>query len=113
MLNQRLHDSHKTLFIAGITIVVDLIVLINTFLGGELTTRFVLKVLAVLIVIGGAFLYYFYGLRGKWEVEEKTSIMIGWIVSVVVLISIISGFFIIGSPQTQRLLRLDQTKVND
>ena len=42
-----------TLFVAGITIVVDLITLINYFLNGDVTTRFVLKVLVVLLVVGG------------------------------------------------------------
>ncbi|MAF59484.1 MAG: DUF5671 domain-containing protein [Candidatus Pacebacteria bacterium] len=103
-----------TLFIAGITIVIDLIVLINTFLGGqELTTAFLLKVLSVLVVIGGIFFYYLKDLKGKWEREPQMSKNIGWLVSAVVLLSIVGGFFIIGSPQTQRLLRIDQEKVND
>jgi len=102
-----------TLFVAGLTLVIDLIVLINTFLGGDITTKFVLKVLAVLVVIGGAFMYYFYDIKGKWEKNEKLSKTIGSVVSVLVLVSILSGFFIIGSPQTQRLLRHDDAKVND
>src|SRR3989344_7189970 len=40
--------TYFTLFIAGITIVVDLICLITLFLGGQITTRFVLKALVVL-----------------------------------------------------------------
>src|SRR5688572_5274512 len=32
-----------TIFIAGSAIVIELVTIINTFLGGELTTRFVLK----------------------------------------------------------------------
>ena len=100
------------LFVAGVTIIIDLVVLVNTFLGGELTVRFILKVLAVLVVIGSGFGYYFYDLRGKWGEDVKTSKVIGWIAALVVLVSIVSGFFIIGSPQTQRLLRFDQQKVN-
>lgn len=103
-----------TLFVAGITIIIDLIVLINTFLGGEeLTYGFILKILSVLVVIGGVFLYYLYDLRGKWETLKSTSQMIGGVVSLIVLATIVSGFFIIGSPQTQRLVRFDQDKIND
>ncbi len=104
---------YLTLFVAGITLVVDLIVLINTFLGGDLTTRFILKIVVVLVVIGAGFLYYLYDLRGRWEREEKQAKMIAGIVAVAVLASIVSGFFIIGSPQTQRLFRFDQQKVSD
>lgn len=98
-----------TLFIAGIAVIVDLITLINTFLGGDLTTRFVLKVLVVFVVIGSAFMYYLNDLRGTIR-NRRT---IGLIVSLVVIVSLISGFAIIGSPQKVRDLRFDQEKVND
>lgn len=102
-----------TLFVGSIAILVDLVMLINTFLGGELTTRFILKVVAVLIVVGTGFLYYFYDLRGRWENDAPTSKMLGIIVSVLVFATVFSGFFIIGSPMTQRLVRFDEQKVND
>lgn len=104
---------YLTLFIGGITIVGDLIALINVFLGGELTSRFILKVLAILVVIGGAFWYYFEDLRGAWEHKTNVSKAVGMFVSAVVLISIIGGFFIIGSPQTAREIQFDIEKIND
>ncbi|NQV93363.1 hypothetical protein HQ403_02590 [Candidatus Kaiserbacteria bacterium] len=105
---------YLTLFVAGATIIIDLIVLINTFLGGEeLTSGFILKVISVLVVIGGVFLYYLYDLRGKWETSKSLSQTIGGIVSILILSAIVGGFFIIGSPQTQRLIRFDQDKIND
>src|SRR4051812_1928398 len=39
---------YLTVFFAGLSIVIDLIALINNFLGGEITLHFVLKVLVVL-----------------------------------------------------------------
>lgn len=98
-----------TLFVAGIAVIVDLIVLINTFLGGDLTTRFVLKILVVFGVIGGTFMYYLRDLQGRIRNPK----MIGNLVSLLVLISLVGGFFIIGSPQEIRELRFDQEKVND
>ena len=47
-----------TLFAAALIIVGDLVTLINFFLQGELTSRFILKVLAVLFVAGSVFGYY-------------------------------------------------------
>jgi len=103
-----------TLFVSGIVLVVDLIVLINTFLGGEvLTAAFILKVLAVLIIVGGAFYYYLQEIRGRWEQNEKQSKLIGIIVSLVVLLSVIGAFFIVGSPGELRKVRYDQDKVYD
>jgi hypothetical protein len=104
---------YLTLFIAGVTIIVDLIILVNTFLGGEITVRFGLKILSVLIVTGAVFGYYIQDLKGKWEREEKKAKMIGRVAALVVLIAIVSGFFIIGTPGTQRLVRFDEEKVND
>ncbi len=104
---------YLTLFIAGITIVVDLITLINYFLGGDITTRFVSKVAVVLVVIGSIFAYYFYDLRGAWERNARQSVLLGWIAGALVIGSIAAGFFIIGSPMNQRDLRFDQQKIQD
>ena len=101
-----------TLFIGGVTIAGDLIALINTFLGGELTTRFLLKIGAILIVVGSVFAYYFFDLRGLWSREEKKSVLIGAVSSFVVLLVLVVGFFITGSPTAQRDLRLDQERVS-
>ncbi len=104
---------YLTLFVGGVTVVIDLIVLINKFLGGDLTTPFILKVLAILIVIGGGFGYYFYDLKGRWAGNPKTARNVSIAVALVVLISIIGGFFITGSPASQRELRIDRDKVFD
>ena len=102
-----------TLFVSGITIIVELIRLINEFLGGDLTTQFELKIMAVLVVTGAVFGYYVYDIKGKWEREVKKAKMIGWITAFVVFVAIVSGFFIIGTPQSQRLARFDRQKIND
>lgn len=100
-----------TLFIAGATIIVDLIVLINTFLGGEITTRFILKVLSVLVVIGGVFGYYIYDLRGKIEAGSTMYKGFIWASIFVVVGSIIGGYLVVGSPTSQRMKRLDAERV--
>lgn len=102
-----------TLLIAGIGIAIDLVVLINTFLGGEITTRFILKALAVFVVAGAVFGYYLADLRGYWQMNEAKSKLVGVLALLAILVSIISGFFIMGSPADQRLIRFDQQKVAD
>lgn len=52
-----------TLFAAALILIGDLVTLLNHFLGGELTIRFVLKVLAVGFVAGSTFFYYFSDLK--------------------------------------------------
>src|SRR3989338_5018493 len=58
-----------TLFIASLVIIGDLIAVINTFLGGEITTRFVLKALSVLLVAGFVFGYYLDDVRKENPTE--------------------------------------------
>lgn len=47
-----------TLFVAALVIVVDLVTLVKSFLEGELTVRFLLKVLVVAFTAGSIFGYY-------------------------------------------------------
>lgn len=52
-----------TLFVTSLIIMGDLIALINSFLGGDLTVRFTLKVATILAVSGAIFFYYISDLR--------------------------------------------------
>lgn len=103
---------YLTLFIAGVAIAIDLIVLINTFLGGEITTRFLLKVFTVAIVLGIVFGYYLSDIRGRF-IESSGRKYFAWGASLFVVLSVAVGFFVMGSPQTQRLIRFDETRVNN
>lgn len=102
-----------TLFVAGATIAGDLIAVIYTFLEGDLTTRFLLKALTILVVLGGGFWYYLEELKGTWETKEGLSKLIGGVVALVVLVSVVSGFFIIGSPAEARLEKIDIQRTTD
>lgn len=104
---------YLTVFIAGVTVIGDVITLINYFLGGEITTRFVLKALVVFLVAGGAFLHFLADIRGYWVQYPERAIRIGYAVGVLVLAAIISGFFVMGSPNQIREYRFDDRKVND
>lgn len=52
-----------TLFAAALIIIGDLVALIFNLLGGELTARFLLKVLTIFFVAGSVFYYYLWDLR--------------------------------------------------
>lgn len=57
-----------TLFAATLIIIGDLVTLIYNLLNGDLTIRFLLKILAVLLVSGSVFGYYFWDVR-KYKTE--------------------------------------------
>lgn len=50
--------TYIALLLASGTVIGDLVTLLTYFLRGDLTTRFVLKVLTVFIIAGGVFWYY-------------------------------------------------------
>ena len=102
-----------TIFIAGFAAVGDLITLINYFLGGDITTRFVLKVAVLLLVALAVFLHFLADLRGYWAAQPQRARMVGWGAGAAVVIAIAAGFFIMGSPTQIRLYRFDTQKVSD
>lgn len=103
-----------TLFVAGATIAIDLIVLITTFLNGEaLTAAFLLKVAVVLLVAGAGFLHFMADLWGYWTKNPGLAKSVTWAVGALVVLSIISGFFIIGTPSQARQQRMDEQRVSD
>ncbi|HEV8233307.1 MAG TPA: DUF5671 domain-containing protein [Gemmatimonadaceae bacterium] len=63
--------TYIMLFVGSLTLIGDVITLIYNFLGGELSTRFVLKVLTVAVIAGGVVTYYFADLRSE-EKEPQT-----------------------------------------
>ncbi len=102
-----------TLFIAGLTIAVDLVTLIFYYLDGEISIRFVLKVLTVLLVGGLIFWHYLYDLRRDLtQVTSRPKITV-LVVSVIVIITLIFGIIISGSPMQARNKKFDDQKIND
>ncbi|MBI5456607.1 hypothetical protein HY969_02605 [Candidatus Kaiserbacteria bacterium] len=102
-----------TVFIAGAAVIGDLIALINSFLGGDLTTPFLLKVVVLLLVAGAAFLHFLADLRGYWTANRGSAQMVGYGAGAAVLLTIIAGFFIMGTPGDVRLMRYDTQKISD
>ncbi len=105
---------YLTLFLAGLTIAIDLITLINSFLQGtDITAAFLLKVLVVLIVALKVFYFYLQDIKGYWETNPGKAKYVAWAVSTIVVIAVIGGFFAIGSPASQQKLSRDQSRISD
>lgn len=91
-----------TLFAAALLIIGDLVALIYSFLQGELTGRFLYKILTVLLVAAAVFKYYLMDLKNNAPYK-----MFAYAVSAVVAAAVIGGFFVAGSPQSARLQQFD------
>lgn len=107
---------HLTVFAAILVIIGDLVVLIQIYLNGELTTRFLLKVASIFFIAGATFYHYFLQLRIPKKNTSK--IMSGSkffmiIIVGIIIATIIFGFFVAGSPKSRRLERLDERRIMD
>ena len=105
---------YGTLFVAAVTMLGDTSVLIYNFLRGELTLRFFLKVMVVLLVAAAVFGYYYWELKRREFAKGWLNLRMLAIASgSLVIASIIGGFFIVGTPGMQRARRLDEQRVSD
>lgn len=100
-----------TLFMASFIIIGDLVKVIYNFLGGDVTIKFTLKALSVLMVAGVTFSYYLDDVRRNEP--PKSAKYFAWISGIIILILVIGAFFIVGSPTNARIFQLDQQRVYD
>lgn len=104
---------YLTLFIAGATIAGDLITLVMYFFNGDVTLRFGLKVLVILLVAGGGFLHFLADLRDYWQQNPAKSRAVSYGAGVLAIVTIVAGFFIVGTPWQARLYRYDDEKITN
>lgn len=100
-----------TLFTSAIAIITDLVVLIYHFLGGDLTASFILKILAVLATAGAVFGYYLWDLRRGSRTRSSLPRMAAYASAFVILVALVAGFFMVGSPATERSRRFDEQRI--
>ena len=102
------------LFLSALVTAVDLVALVQYFVSGEITTRFILKVLAVLVAALYVGVYFICKLKHKeailgFNVNIWTAIKS----SIIVLAVVVWSFTVIGTPWKQRDLRLDDKRIQD
>lgn len=98
-----------TLFISAVLIMSDLGTLLYYFLGGDVTIRFLLKVLIILALSALLFFFYIRELHQGWK---KQAIHL-WLITLltVLCLTLFYGFFLIGSPKKARLEAIDNQRV--
>lgn len=104
--------TYITLFLAGFATAGDLITVLYYFIDGqEMTTGFIMKALTILVIALAVFFYYISDVMGKLNSISRRIWMV--VSLVIILVSIILGFSILGFPHTQKLIRYDEQKIND
>ena len=109
--------TYMALVIAACIFIGDIIAALTYLLRGEITSRFLAKAFVVLILSGGVFFYYFGGLRRSEESVSGTKwVADKWMAAVsasAVVLMLVLGFSLVGSPSTQRMMRADERRVQD
>jgi len=105
--------TYVTLLIASITLAGDLITLVFGLLDGELSLRFLLKVLVLLSIAGLTITYFLLSLRLPIEKRETNRVHRGFAIAAATIAvgTLLCGFFIAGSPGNARFERLDARRV--
>lgn len=103
---------YLTMFIAAVAIIISTMSVIYNFLGGEITTRFMLKVLTIVYIAGMVFGYYLYKVRAT---KEDPRVLNGFMAVTIIstIAGLVMGFMFIGGPSTQRARGFDQQRMWD
>jgi hypothetical protein len=106
--------TYVTLFIASCVLLGDAATLIYNVLGGELTTRFVLKVLVLAAIAGSAFAYWLWDIRtvDAGRAPEPWNRYAVGAAALAVTATVVAGLWVIESPSEARDSRFDQTRVS-
>lgn len=107
--------TYLTLFVAAATLMGDVITLVFFLLNGELTLRFIFKVLVVFYIAGTGFYYFYHSMKlspasKEWKQHNALFRAVAILSAVIVFVL---GAWIVGSPQTERSHRLDEQRVTD
>lgn len=103
---------YLTLFISAATIITDLVTMFYNFYSGDLTIQFFLKILVIFLVAAVVFGYYAWELKRPFGPARLPEIS-AWGSLILVFAAITAGFFIVGSPATQRDRRFDEQRINN
>jgi hypothetical protein len=107
--------TYLTIFLAAAITLGDVITLLFYFLNGTLTTRFILKVVVLLVIAQVVLSYYFFAPRPSATSKPPLGLRKFAGVAALLLVagSVVLGFAMAGSPVTARQRRLDEKRVED
>lgn len=102
------------LFLSSLVVIIDLVTLVRYFISGEITNRFIFKVLGTLLVAVFVGVHYIFELQ-KREKFLKFSVGFWSGLKSVIWVGLLIwfAFSVMGSPFEQRKLRLDDKRMQD
>ncbi len=100
---------YLTLFLAAVVIIGDSVAVVYNFLQGELTLKFIMKAGVIFAIAGSIFFYYLNELRQQ---SKPLRVFVFGVIAFVIA-AVVAGFLTAGLPPNQRLVRLDDQRVQD
>ncbi|NCU43025.1 hypothetical protein EOL72_01575 [Candidatus Falkowbacteria bacterium] len=105
--------TYLILFVSAVTILGVLIAVLNNFLSGDFTLRFILQMLTVLFLAGIIFSFYLLEIRRADAKEGLLTIKIFFFSSLLlVIVAFVSAWFFMESPTLTRAKKLDSKLIN-
>lgn len=106
--------TYFVLFVSSVIMLGWLVAVINNFLDGELTTKFILKALTAIFIAAIIFSCYFYDIKRENIVNIKDRIILVYFYGslALVLATLIAGFFFVESPRATRERKYDEVILN-
>jgi hypothetical protein len=104
--------TYVALIVAAVILIGDAVAFLAGFLQGDLTGRFVLKALVLVVLAGGVFAYYLASVRGEATDLRRDRTFFA-AAALAVVAALVFGFFDIGSPGYARSVANDVRRVDD
>jgi len=104
---------YLSLLVGGVILLGDAVTVILTYLNGEITVRFILKALALLIIVGSAFYYYILDAKLYWITHESQSKLYALVVSIAVIAILALGFSYSDTPKEVREKATDELQTQN
>jgi hypothetical protein len=102
------------LFVTSIVMLVWLVSILNSFLNGEMTIKFILKALTALVISAMIFSYYLYNIKQKTVKKRDKIKLIFFIVSLLLVVFALTLAIVhMESPQTTRDKKADENTLRN
>lgn len=107
--------TYLILFVSSVVMLVWLIATINTFLGGDLTMKFILKAVTAIFIAASIFTFYYYDLKRDVSIGLKDNTMKIYLYGslAIILAAFVGALFNVESPSVTRAKKFDGAILND
>lgn len=102
--------TYIALVLTAVTLIGDAVAVIYSLLTGDLTSRFLLEAAVLFVVAGGVFWYYLGAVSAAGSNDARNRVF-GWTAVAAVLLVVVSGFTLTGTPAHQRELTVDDRRL--